>query len=71
MKHRIFCYECRQWKDFEVAGDLGKYEGDTLDCPCGEEIVVPKCWDEGKWGLFHVASLEPPSDVHRWLRLAE
>ena len=66
-KHNVFCYECRKWKDFEVAGDLGQYDGDTLDCPCGEEVIVPKCFSDSKWGLFHVASLEPPSDVHRWL----
>ena len=69
--HLVFCYECYKWKDFNCAGDPGQYSGDTLECPCGEETVVPKCMDTGNhdWGLFHVASLEPPSDVIRWLRL--
>jgi len=73
MKHRVFCYECHKWVVFEVAGDLGQYEGDTFDCPCDrDETVVPKYMDtdEGDYGLFHIASLEPPADVHRYLRLA-
>jgi hypothetical protein len=73
MKHNVFCYECRQWVIFEVAGDLGQYEGDTFDCQCDrEETVVPKYLgnEDMNFGLFHVASLEPPSDVHRWLRIA-
>jgi hypothetical protein len=73
MKHKVFCYECREYKIFEVGGDLSQYEGDTLDCPCKEEIIVPKYIGVNtvNFGLFHVASLEPPDDVHRWLRLAD
>lgn len=64
MNHLTYCYECHAWQRLEMAGDLGQYIGDTIDCPCKQEIVTPKIInDDGDYGLFHVANLEPPSDT--------
>jgi hypothetical protein len=72
MQHLVFCYQCQAWKTLEIAGDLGQYSGDTIECPCKEDVLVPKYFEVGPdsgWGLFHIADLEPASDLVQWLRL--
>jgi hypothetical protein len=69
MTRKVFCYECRQWVDYDIAKYICTVIEDPVDCPCDEEKVVPKPFNEEDWGLFSIDSLEPPSDLHRWLRL--
>lgn len=61
MKHRVYCYECRKFVDLEMAGDLGQYRGEGVNCPCGEETLFIK--DISLYGLFSVHDLRLPSDI--------
>lgn len=64
MKHKVYCYQCKKFVDLDMAGDLGQFNGDTIDCPCGEETLAIKAIP--LYGLFSIYDLRLPLDtIHK------
>ena len=64
MKNTIHCFGCHKRVELESCGDLWQFTGDTLDCPCGEEALVPRFVSElDGWCLVAIADLEVPSAI--------
>lgn len=70
MKHQIACLECKQWREIELAGDLGQYSGGTIGCQCPEDVALVPCRINGQWAMVHIADMDAcPRAVGRFKKM--